>query len=137
LVHDAFIILINNHPAAVAWGLKTPSLKRISPINLLPGQTLPLGGPESRIDWWREDPYLNESHQHSHSIFVPNGIADANFPNKNFSYTKDRQGEIFIWSHKQMLARYDAERVAVVLILLFHLKITMIRFLKDICQINI
>ncbi|RIB25035.1 hypothetical protein C2G38_2166913 [Gigaspora rosea] len=113
LVNDAFVILINNHPAAVAWGLKTPSLKRISPINLLPGQTLPLDGPESRIDWWREDPSLNESHQHSHSIFVPNGIADANFPNKNFTYTKDRQGEIFIWSHKQMLARYDAERVAV------------------------
>ncbi|CAG8814497.1 28326_t:CDS:2, partial [Racocetra persica] len=104
LVKDAFTIFINNHPTAIAWGLKTPSLKRVSPINLLPGQSLPLGGPESKIDWWREDPTLNESHQHSHAIFVPNGIADANFPNKNFAYTKDRQGELFIWAHKQMLA---------------------------------
>ncbi|CAG8782519.1 1123_t:CDS:2, partial [Gigaspora margarita] len=36
---------------------------------------------------------------------VPNGIPDPKFPNPKFAYTKDRQGELFVWMHKQMLAR--------------------------------
>ncbi|CAG8587254.1 5511_t:CDS:10, partial [Cetraspora pellucida] len=105
LIKDAFTILINNHPAAIALGLKTPSFKRISPLTLLPGQSLPLGGPESKMVIISSLSFIDN--------MVPNGIADPDFPNKNFAYTKDRQGELFIWSHKQMLARYDAERVAV------------------------
>ncbi|CAG8683521.1 12539_t:CDS:2, partial [Dentiscutata heterogama] len=94
LIKDAFTILINNHPAAIALGLKTPSFKIISSNTLLPGQSLPLGGPESRMDWWREDLSLNESHHHSHAIFVPNGVVDPYLPNKDVAYTKDRQGEL-------------------------------------------
>ncbi|CAG8726432.1 17769_t:CDS:10 [Dentiscutata erythropus] len=93
LIKHAFNVFINNHPAAIKLGLKTPSLKRISSVILLPGQSLPLGGLETKM--------------------VTSGVADPDFPNKNFAYTKDRQGELFIWMHKQMLARYDAERIAV------------------------
>jgi len=113
LVKYAFNVFINNHPAAIFLDLKTPSLKRLSSVLLLPGQPLPLNGPESKMDWYREDPAISEHHHHWHSIFVTNGIPDPKFPNANFAYTKDRQGELFVWMHKQMLARYDAERVAV------------------------
>jgi len=113
LVKYAFNVFVNNHPATIFLDLKTPSLKRLSSVLLLPGRPLPLNGPESKMDWYREDPAISEHHHHWHSIFVTNGIPDPKFPNPNFAYTKDRQGELFVWMHKQMLARYDAERVAV------------------------
>jgi tyrosinase len=54
---------------------------------------------ETKLDWFREDPLLNEHHAHWHVVY-----------NKNQVY--DRQGEMFLYMHQQMLARYDAERIA-------------------------
>jgi hypothetical protein len=59
-----------------------------------------VGSPdESKIDWFREDPLLNEHHAHWHIVYAR-------------SIVKDRQGEMFLYMHRQMLARYDAERLA-------------------------
>lgn len=53
---------------------------------------------ETKMDWFREDPLLNEHHGHWHVVY-----------NRNRVY--DRQGEMFLYMHQQMLARYDAERI--------------------------
>lgn len=53
---------------------------------------------ETKIDWFREDPLLNEHHSHWHVVY-------------NKSQVYDRQGEMFLYMHQQMLARYDAERI--------------------------
>ena len=52
---------------------------------------------ETKLDWFREDPLLNEHHGHWHVVY-----------NRQQFY--DRQGEMFLYMHQQMLARYDAER---------------------------
>lgn len=54
---------------------------------------------ETKMDWFREDPLLNEHHSHWHVVY-------------NRSQVYDRQGEMFLYMHQQMLARYDAERIA-------------------------
>ncbi|SEW34879.1 tyrosinase family protein [Chitinophaga arvensicola] len=55
---------------------------------------------ETMMDYWREDPLLNEHHGHWHIVY-------------NNQYTKNRQGEMFYFMHRQMLARYMAERYGV------------------------
>jgi tyrosinase len=57
--------------------------------------------PEDQVSWWREDPLLNEHHEHWHLVY-PAGAAQPGF----------RRGELFAYMHEQMLARYDAERLA-------------------------
>ncbi|XP_033103049.1 hemocyanin AA6 chain-like [Anneissia japonica] len=58
---------------------------------------------ESMLAWWREDVRLNYFHYQWHSEF-PHDSSD--------SRPADRQGELFYYMHQQMLARYDAERLA-------------------------
>lgn len=57
--------------------------------------------PEDQVSWWREDPLLNEHHEHWHLVY-PAGAALAGY----------RRGELFAYMHEQMIARYDAERMA-------------------------
>ncbi|MGI9001450.1 MAG: tyrosinase family protein [Pseudonocardia sp.] len=65
--------------------------------------------PEDRLSFWREDTQLNEHHGHWHEVNpvsgrpVPGGVPDFG----------DRHGELFVYMHLQMLARYDAERLGV------------------------
>lgn len=54
---------------------------------------------ETLLDRFREDPLLNEHHAHWHVVYY-----------RRERY--DRQGEMFLYMHQQMLARYDAERIA-------------------------
>ena len=61
-------------------------------------------GPEVVLDWFREDPLANEHHEHWHWVY-PNQPP----PPKP---VKERHGELFYYMHQQMLARYDAERIA-------------------------
>ena len=58
---------------------------------------------EPDLEWFREDPKLSEHHEHWHIVY-----SWAVQPGQ----LKDRQGEIFIYMHQQMLARYDTERLA-------------------------
>jgi tyrosinase len=64
---------------------------------------------EEQIDWYREDVLANAHHEHWHIVYPMGGIPDGNGVMK----TKDRQGELFFYMHRQMLARYDTERLAV------------------------
>jgi len=63
--------------------------------------------PELRVAWWREDPGLNEHLEHWHVVYSPAGVPGAG------GERKDRHGELFLYLHRQMLARYEAERRAV------------------------
>jgi hypothetical protein len=60
------------------------------------------------LEWYREDPFANEHHEHWHIVYPTSGIPDGSGGRK----FKDRQGELFFYMHRQMLARYDAERVS-------------------------
>lgn len=54
---------------------------------------------ETKMDWFREDPSINEHHGHWHLVY-------------NNRLLKDRQGEMFFYMHQQMIARYDADRLS-------------------------
>ena len=58
---------------------------------------------EDALNWFREDIFLNEHHEHWHTVYLE-------APSKE--QLKDRQGELFIYMHQQMLARYNTERLA-------------------------
>ncbi len=64
---------------------------------------------EDLMHWFREDLFLNEHHLHWHLVYPTSGVPIENSPDVRM---KDRQGEIFVYMHQQMLARYDTERVA-------------------------
>jgi hemocyanin-like protein len=67
--------------------------------------------PSDGLEWYREDPFANEHHTHWHVVYPFSGIPDPADPSGP-AKEQDRQGEIFFYMHQQMLARYDAERVA-------------------------
>lgn len=67
--------------------------------------------PESALAWWREDPEANEHHDHWHVVYPIAGVFKDGDPDR--LELQDRQGELFVYMHQQMLARYDHERIAV------------------------
>jgi tyrosinase len=67
--------------------------------------------PEAVLAWWREDPEANEHHDHWHVVYPTGGVFKDGDPDRR--ELQDRQGELFIYMHQQMLARYDHERIAV------------------------
>ncbi|XP_071787368.1 hemocyanin AA6 chain-like [Asterias amurensis] len=78
-----------------------------SDVPALPLPTFTTGthrDPEFKLAWWREDCGFNVHHYHWHQVNPYRGVNGL---------TKDRQGELFYYMHHQMLARYDAERMAV------------------------
>lgn len=58
---------------------------------------------EHRLAYWREDLGLNLHHWHWHLVYPTDG--DPNIANK------DRRGELFYYSHQQIIARYNFERL--------------------------
>ncbi|CAG8441087.1 377_t:CDS:2 [Dentiscutata heterogama] len=113
LVRYALMVWIVHDPEARKRNLKIPPLGQRAPHIAVPKLVnAAIGAPTSTIadppltnlDWWREDPQLNEHHEHWHIVFPA-------FPVNGVS--KDREGENFAFMHRQMLARYDAERIAV------------------------
>lgn len=58
---------------------------------------------ETQLAWYREDPFVNEHHEHWHIVYPGRGVNGK---------LEDRQGELFDYMHEQMLARYSTERVA-------------------------
>src|SRR5215204_932538 len=66
--------------------------------------------PSDGLEWYREDPFANEHHSHWHVVYPTRGIPNPANPSQPIF--KDRQGEIFFYMHQQMLARYDADRLA-------------------------
>lgn len=88
----------------------TPSSAKVFELSAggEPAKELDYGGgttsdKENLLNWYREDPLLNEHHEHWHVVYPNSGVQNS---------TKDRQGELFIYMHQQMIARYDTERLA-------------------------
>ena len=53
---------------------------------------------EALLNWFREDPKANEHHEHWHLVYPFNGDPVTGM-------TRDRQGELFLYMHEQMIAR--------------------------------
>jgi tyrosinase len=114
LVDHAVKLFLTHHRSA--RNLRIPNLMsrmRVAPSQAdgagLEGLELAeLGGTtgtdEDRLGWFREDPLANEHHEHWHLVYV-------RFDGDNFK-VRPRHGELFYYMHEQMLARYDAERLA-------------------------
>lgn len=82
---------------------------------------------ERNLDLWREDLLLSEHHEHWHLIYPYLGAQTKQLAHdgrgRNFQHhdpggpylhvAKDRQGELFVYMHQQLLARYNAERLSV------------------------
>jgi hypothetical protein len=70
-----------------------------------------VANPEEALLWFREDPKLNEHHEHWHVVYPISGVPAPGNPRGG--EPKERQGELFLYMHRQMMARYDTERLAV------------------------
>jgi tyrosinase len=64
---------------------------------------------ENRVSFWREDAQLNDHHGRWHAV-NPTGAQPQ--PDGNLPILGDRHGELFVYMHIQMIARYDAERLS-------------------------
>nr|SVE74040.1 EOG090X01XB [Daphnia barbata] len=60
---------------------------------------------ENKLSYFREDLGINSHHWHWHLIFPVEATGEIINP-------PDRRGELFYYMHQQILARYDAERIA-------------------------
>ncbi len=127
-------LLTDHDPALVRFALKLfmthdaegqrlqiPALEERAPLKVVPsGPPAPLaaigaeatGMQEAALNWWREDPELNEHHDHWHAVYPTAGLADPRPGDPRHTRLQDRQGELFMYMHEQMLARYDHERIA-------------------------
>jgi len=127
LVRWSLMSFITHHPAARGADLRIPPLiKRAPELSVPKTREVPTiapgpvtgkpstkqteGNVEQFLDWFREDPNFNEHHEHWHVVYPGDGVADPKNPNRIVK--KDRHGELFIYMHRQMLARLDAERQA-------------------------
>jgi hypothetical protein len=110
LVQYALMVFITHHPGASV--LPIPSLEMRAPEKATQspaGAGLLAAGPdETVLNWFREDPLANEHHERWHVVYPGRGIPTPS----GQRHTKPRQGELFLYMHQQMLARYDTERVA-------------------------
>ncbi|KAH6853835.1 hypothetical protein B0I37DRAFT_16706 [Chaetomium sp. MPI-CAGE-AT-0009] len=59
------------------------------------------------LSYWREDYDYNDHHIHWHMVFPGTGIVVGG---KNVKVI-DRQGELFLYMHSQMVARYETEGI--------------------------
>ena len=115
-----------------------PRLFEANPEAALPGRSRTASGTleaafgvEARLDYWRESPLANEHHQHWHEVYpsigiqlpldqIPSeviqkaraGIQLNHDDLRQVFREQDRHGELFVYMHQQMLARYDAERLS-------------------------
>jgi len=127
LVRFALMTFITYHPTARSQNLRILPLIQRSPgtsvpkkkkVSLAPGPVLSDQKPEesdedleSYMNWFREDPNLNEHHEHWHVVYNSRGVPDLKNP--DIRVHKDRHGELFVYMHRQMLARYDIERLGI------------------------
>ncbi len=75
-----------------------PSLPAPNPLTQPPA--------ERALDWYRQDPFANDHHGHWHDVYPTDGVRLPDGTRR----TQPRQGELFLYMHQQMLARYDTER---------------------------
>ncbi|HEX2202064.1 MAG TPA: tyrosinase family protein [Longimicrobium sp.] len=127
LVYYAMQVFITHHPKGRVLTEAIPPLALREPEKVAPSGAArvavafdALGGAAAQrpagvlpardgLEWYREDPFANEHHEHWHVVYPIRGIPDG----KGGRKSKDRHGELFFYMHQQMLARYDVERLAV------------------------
>ncbi|KAJ3109863.1 Polyphenol oxidase 1 [Phlyctochytrium planicorne] len=112
-VRHALMIFVTHSPLAQSTGLKINALSQRAAKLAVPVNTgVPAPNPhedfEVALNYWREDINLSEHHEHWHIVYPGGGIPDPRNP--RVFRPKDRQGELFVFMHQQMLARYNAER---------------------------
>jgi len=116
-VRFALKVFLTHHPAGRR--VRIPALERRAPAKVVPSAPEPptvleaSGAQEARLNWWREDPEANEHHDHWHVVYPTGGIPAPTPADPGATRLQDRQGELFLYMHQQMLARYDTERIAV------------------------
>jgi tyrosinase len=98
LVRHALMIFLTHHPRGNE--LQIPSIEQRATIEVLPShppvalqaRDMEVPPSETLLDWFREDPKLNEHHEHWHVVYPYRGIPDPTDPTR--FHTKDRQGEL-------------------------------------------
>lgn len=118
LVKHAVKLYLTHYPHGSA--LRIRPLEVREPQKVLPSvemdangevpEAIAAGNPELRLAWYREDPKLNEHHEHWHIVYDVLGVPSPGNPIGG--QIKDRQGELFLYMHRQMVARYTTERLA-------------------------
>lgn len=130
LVKFALMIFITHHPQGNR--LAIPPIEVRSPEKVLPSTSVSMAtvqslnstevvaeqigpgpilqDPEVQLAWYREEPKANEHHEHWHTVYPHAGVMTST---QSTATLKDRQDELFLYMHEQMLARYDTERIAV------------------------
>ncbi|MEM7118678.1 MAG: tyrosinase family protein [Chloroflexota bacterium] len=88
---------------ATSMGLTIPPFLQRHPYLLRRSPHRTIESTEDRLNWFREDLFLSEHHEHWHALYGESLTA---------ARLKDRQGELFLYMHQQMLARYNTERIA-------------------------
>ncbi|HYP39696.1 MAG TPA: tyrosinase family protein [Chloroflexia bacterium] len=110
-VQHALKLFFTHHPKGSR--LRIPTLEERAPARVLPSQApdgpaLATGvATEADLNWYREDAWANDHHDHWHVVYPSRGVSTA-----GGRALKERHGELFFYMHEQMLARYDTERVA-------------------------
>ncbi|CAG7680443.1 unnamed protein product [Allacma fusca] len=83
---------------------KDPSAGQNAPADVQP-EVMIGENPEHMLNYFREDIGVNSHHYHWHLIYVKD--APPTGPE-----SRDRKGELFYYMHHNLIARYDAERLA-------------------------
>jgi tyrosinase len=110
LVRYALQLFMTHHPLGRL--LPMPTLAELQPETAharMRARALADADPsdlEAQLWYLREDELANEHHWHWHRVYPHRRGSEAAF------LAAERQSELFIYMHQQMLARYDAERLA-------------------------
>lgn len=106
LVEYALLVFLTHYRDGAR--LPLPSLLERHPELFRPAEGLvdEAVDPEAALDYWRVDPLANQHHEHWHVVYPSSGVPDG----RQGRVVKKRHGELFAYMHRQMLARYDAER---------------------------
>ncbi len=66
-------------------------------------------GSEALVAYWREDFDFNDHHLHWHMVYPGGGYYDPQ--TKTVADAINRRGELFLYMHSQIVARYDQDRL--------------------------
>lgn len=111
LVKLALGIFLTHDPEAQKLQVVPPSLKQHK--HFVPEKMVPLANPVTGdtlkgvnlLSYFREDYDFNDHHWHWHMVYPFPGIIRDGKQQRVI----DRQGELFLYMHSQMIARYNAE----------------------------
>jgi hemocyanin-like protein len=103
----ALTLFITHYPPAHEQVKLEPLDQRLPNLVSRAGSdTTPL---EKRLSFWREDAQLNDHHGRWHAV-NPTGMRPTS-EGVTLPTEENRHGELFVYMHEQMIARYDAERL--------------------------